>query len=194
MSGGFFIAGGAVDLARQIKARDLLDRQGGGKFARIDIVIFDGIAGPAHHGFFQPGNGGDQGELDILGQGGRDAVGIDRIVVKSFWLKENLVTFSVREAGDLVFDRRAIARSDAADLAGIHRRAMQIGANDGVGGQGGAGDAAAICGVVIFSVRKEKGTGGSSPGCISSAAQSMVRPSRRGGVPVLSRPICKPKP
>ena len=52
----------------------------------------------------------------------------------------------------------------------------------------------AICGVVIAVVRNEKGEGGSSPGCTSSAAQSMVRPSSRGGVPVFSRPIVKPKP
>ena len=45
-----------------------------------------------------------------------------------------------------------------------------------------------ICGVVIRSVRNEKGSGGSSPGCISSPAQSIVPPSSRGGVPVLSRP------
>ena len=42
------------------------------------------------------------------------------------------------------------------------------------------------------SVSTENGSGGSSPGCISSAAQSMVRPSSRGGVPVLSRPSAKP--
>ena len=46
----------------------------------------------------------------------------------------------------------------------------------------------AICGLAIRSVRNENGTGGSSPGCISRLAQSIVRPSRRAGVPVLSRP------
>ena len=45
-----------------------------------------------------------------------------------------------------------------------------------------------ICGLAIRSVRNENGTGGSSPGCISSAAQSIERPSSRAGVPVLSRP------
>ena len=38
----------------------------------------------------------------------------------------------------------------------------------------------------------ENGSGGSSPGCISSAAQSIVRPSSRGGVPVFKRPSAKP--
>ena len=51
----------------------------------------------------------------------------------------------------------------------------------------------AICGVVIRSVRNENGGGGSSPGWLSSPAQSIVLPSSRGGVPVLSRPRAKPR-
>ena len=51
-----------------------------------------------------------------------------------------------------------------------------------------------ICGVVIRSVITENGSGGSSPGCISTADQSIVVPSSRGGVPVFSRPSVKPDP
>ena len=42
------------------------------------------------------------------------------------------------------------------------------------------------------SVNSEKGSGWASPGCFESDAQSMVRPSRRGGVPVFRRPRRKP--
>ena len=48
------------------------------------------------------------------------------------------------------------------------------------------------CGVVIAAVIVENGSGGSSPGCRSRLAQSIVRPSRRGGVPVFSRPSRRP--
>ena len=48
------------------------------------------------------------------------------------------------------------------------------------------------CGVAMRSVMNENGGGGSSPGCTSSPAQSIVRPSSRGGVPVFSRPSAKP--
>ena len=51
-----------------------------------------------------------------------------------------------------------------------------------------------ICRVVIDFVNIENGSGGSSPACISSAFQSIVLPSKRGGVPVLRRPSVKPKP
>src|SRR5262245_61077423 len=47
-------------------------------------------------------------------------------------------------------------------------------------------------GLSMRSVSIENGSGGSSPGCISTAVQSMVRPSSRGGVPVLSRPSANP--
>ena len=39
--------------------------------------------------------------------------------------------------------------------------------------------------------RKLKGVGSASPGCSSNLDQSMVRPSRRGGVPVLRRHLAQ---
>ena len=48
------------------------------------------------------------------------------------------------------------------------------------------------CGVVIAEVSMEKGTGSASPFCSSSTPQSMVRPSSRAGVPVLSRARAQP--
>src|SRR5207237_2421640 len=50
----------------------------------------------------------------------------------------------------------------------------------------------AMCGSGISSVRHEKDGGGSSPGCGVNDEKSMVSRSRRGGVPVLSRPTSKP--
>ncbi|MNO98715.1 hypothetical protein D3C76_904660 [compost metagenome] len=44
---------------------------------------------------------------------------------------------------DLVFDRRAVARADALDDAGVHRRAVEVGGDDLVGARVGVGDPAA---------------------------------------------------
>ena len=52
----------------------------------------------------------------------------------------------------------------------------------------------AICRASGALDRKEKSVGSSSPGWLSSRAQSIVRPSRRGGVPVFRRPRGKSKP
>ena len=71
--------------------------------------------------------------LHVLGQRGRDAVRIDGVVVETLRLEEDLVAAALLEADDLVFDRGAIARADALDGAGVHRRAVEIGGDDGVG-------------------------------------------------------------
>ena len=126
------------------------------------------------------------------GQRGRDAVGIDRLVVEPLGLQEDLMPRLVGEADDLVLDRGAIARAPALDLAGIHRRAMQIAPDQLMGRRCRRGDVAGD--LRRGDPRRQKGEGlrRISPGWISSAAQSMVRPSSRGGVPVLSRPSAKP--
>ena len=46
--------------------------------------------------------------------------------------------------------------------------------------------------VTCWRLRKLKGVGSASPGCSSNLDQSMVRPSRRGGVPVLRRVSRRP--
>ena len=106
------------------------------------MVVFDGIAGPDHPGAFQARDGRQQRRLHLLRQRGGDAVGIDRGVVEPLRLQEDLVAVALAEAHDLVLDRGAIARPAAGDLAGIHRRAVHIGADDGVGRRERAGDAA----------------------------------------------------
>ena len=68
--------------------------------------------------------------------------GIDRGVVETFRLQEDLVPVAIAEADDLVLDRGAIARPGALDLPGIHRRAMHVGPDHLMGRRRGAGDAA----------------------------------------------------
>ena len=84
--------------------------------ARIDVVIFDGIAGPDHPRVLQPRNRRHQRKLDRLGQRGGDAVGVNGGVVEPLRLKEDLVPVALAEAHDLVLDRGAVARASARDL------------------------------------------------------------------------------
>ena len=76
----------------------------GSELARIDVVVFDRIARPQNPRPLQPRNRGNDRPLHILRQRGRNAVGIDRVVVKSFRLQENLVAVALAEAHDLVLD------------------------------------------------------------------------------------------
>ena len=71
-------------------------------------------------------------KLHILGKRGRDAVGIDGVVVEAFGLQEDLVAAALLEAHHLVLDRGAVARACALDLARVHRRAAEVPLDDGV--------------------------------------------------------------
>src|SRR6516165_1352579 len=112
------------------------------KLPRIDVVVFDGVAGPDHPGPLQPRDGREDCELNLLRQRGRDPVRIDGGVVQALGLEKNLMPVTIAELDDLVLDRWAIARSGAPDLARIHWRAMDIGADHIVRGRRGASNAA----------------------------------------------------
>ena len=110
LGGGFLVTRGAVDLAGEIEAGQPLDRQRRPQLARIDVVVFDRVARTPDLDPLQAGDRAQERLLDLGGQGGRDAVGIDGIVVQPLGLQEDLVAGAVGEADDLVLDRRAVAR------------------------------------------------------------------------------------
>ena len=97
------------------------------------MIVFDGVTRSHHLGALQPRDGLQHGELDVLRQRGRDAVGIDGEIVQSFGLQEDLVPVTLAEPDDLVLDRGTVARADTLDLPRIHGGPMQIGADDLVG-------------------------------------------------------------
>src|SRR3954468_10125030 len=69
--------------------------------------------------------------------------------IQAFGLEEELVRGLVGKLDDLIFDRRAIARSDRLNLAAVHGRAMNVFADDAVSFGGGPGDVARHLGVVV---------------------------------------------
>ena len=80
--------------------------------------------------------------LHLRGQAGGDAVRIDRVIVQSFRLQEDVVAVPVREPHDLVLDRGTIARPRSRDVPAIHRRAVQIGPDHRMRRRRGRGDPA----------------------------------------------------
>jgi len=93
------------------------------------------------------------------------------------------------EAMHLVLDRRAVARPDATDDPGIHRRAVKRSANDLVGALVGVRDPARQLARVQLAPAHE---GEHRLGPVSwlhfQHEKSTLRASRRGGVPVFNRP------
>ena len=79
----FLIARGPVELARAVEPGDFFALQRGQKLGGVHAVIFDGI-GRAHHlGVLQPGDGVEHGKLDVLGQGGGEALQIQLLGVQT---------------------------------------------------------------------------------------------------------------
>src|SRR5690606_36868892 len=117
---GLFIAGRPVDLARVVEPGLLLEFQRGAQLARIDIVIFDGIAILDDSDILQAAHGAQERVLHFRRQRARNTIGINGLVFQPFRLEEYLVAVAVREADDLVFDRGAITWSAALDTARIH--------------------------------------------------------------------------
>ena len=121
MSGGFFVAAGAVDLSGEKEPLDLLCLERAIQFRGIDRVVFDGVSRTHDLALLQPCNGLHHCDLHIARQRRAHAVEIDLVGVESFGLEKELVLQLVRKLDDLVFDGRAVARPDRLDLPRIHR-------------------------------------------------------------------------
>ncbi len=126
LCGGFFIAGGAVDLPGEVEAGDVARAEGRIEGEGIDAVVLDGVGQPEHAGVLQPGNARVDHALDVLGHRGGHALHIPFVRVESLGFKEDRMAVLVAEADDLVLDRRAVARAGAVDGAGVHRRAVEV--------------------------------------------------------------------
>ena len=124
------IARRAVDLAREKEAPGPLALERGQELIRRAVVIFDGVAIPHDHGPLEAGHHPHHRVLNIAGQARGDPVDVDLPRVPPFGLEKELVTLLVGEANDLVFDARAVPRPPRLDLAGEHRRAMEIGPDE----------------------------------------------------------------
>ena len=70
-------------------------------------------------------NGRQKSVLNMARQAGRNTVRIDRMIVKTFGFKEDLMRRLVGKTLDLVFDRGAIARPLPGNLPAIDCRKMQ---------------------------------------------------------------------
>ena len=118
----FLVAGRAIDLAGEEQTPDRPGLQGIVQITRIEIVVFNRVAGPGDMRLFQTPHGPYQRQLDIERQTGGNAIRIELMGLQAFRLQENLVGMLVGKAVNFVFDGWAVARTDAFNHAGIQRR------------------------------------------------------------------------
>ena len=109
---------------------------------RVNGVVFDGVAGTQHLGPLEAGNGGDDCQLHVDGQGRAHAIDVDLVRLQALRFQIKLVRFLIGKLDDLVLDRGAIASPDAVDLSAVHRRAVHVIADDAVSFRRGVSDVA----------------------------------------------------
>ncbi|MNN44687.1 hypothetical protein D3C81_1589900 [compost metagenome] len=135
LGAGFFVTGGAVDLPGEEQTADHFGFQAVLQVARIEVVVLDGVARAHDVCVFHAADRLHDLQLHIERQGCGYPVRVQLVRGQTFRFDEDLVAFLVGKAMNLVFDRRAVTRTDAFDLAciGIHRRTVEVRRNDLVG-------------------------------------------------------------
>ena len=113
LTGGFFIACGAIDLAREEKASKLLGLQTSFQLGRREEVVLNRVAGTEHLGFLESWNLPHGFELDILRKTCRESIDVDLYGIPSFWFNKDLMPLALCEAVDFIFYGRTVSRTDA---------------------------------------------------------------------------------
>ena len=100
LGGRLLIAGRAVDLAGEDTGPgSALGLQRRVELARVDVVVFDRVAGPHHPRVLEARDGAPATPPGRpRGRRGRDAVRIDRVVVQPLGLEEDLVALARRRS------------------------------------------------------------------------------------------------
>jgi hypothetical protein len=90
---------------------DALALHVGLEIPRIEEVVLDGVAGAGDVGILEATDRTDDLHLHVERQAGGDPVRVEFVGGQAFRLDEDLVRRLVGKAGDLVLDRRAVARA-----------------------------------------------------------------------------------
>ncbi len=133
LGGGLLVAGGAVDLSRQIQPIDGFRLQGLPQLARLDEIILDGIGAPHDFGLPETRNGADDLFLDFQGKAVPQALGVDFLRVKPLELEDHGMAFLVGKPHDLVLQGRAIAGAHPPDRPRVQGRSVDVLPDEAVG-------------------------------------------------------------
>ena len=128
-----FITGGAVNLASKEQAANLARFKTALQRARVKVVVFNGVTWAENVRVLQALHRAHKGVLNVEGQAGRNAIGIELAGGQALGLQENLMAVFVGKAIDLVFNARAIARAHTFNFAGEHRAAVKARTNNVMG-------------------------------------------------------------
>ena len=130
LAGGFFVAGGAVDLPREVQPLDQLGLQAMLQLGGWEVVVLHRIAWPEHACLGEAGDLLQGSQLHLFGQAGGEAVDVGLHRIPALGFHEDLVAVLVGEAVDLVLDAGAVPGTQSADAPIEHRATVESGPED----------------------------------------------------------------
>ena len=104
LPGGFFVAGGAVDLSGEIESFDSASFERGVQLGGGSEVIFNRVAVAHDLSIFAAWDAADDLILNIAWEAGGDTVAIDFLCVAAFRFEKDLMGLFFGEADNFVFD------------------------------------------------------------------------------------------
>ena len=152
LRGGLLVAGGAIDLAGKIEARQALRLESCVELGGWAVVVFHRISGTEDFGILEAAHAADEGVLHLEWQARGDAIHINLVGVASLGFQEKLVLRLFGKFDDFVLNARAVARADSFDFSGVEGGFVEIRADDFVGRFVGIGDPAIDLAGVEFPV------------------------------------------
>ena len=141
LRGRLFVSGRAVDLPRLFLAGQIngtketgqpLRLQASIELRRLNEVVLDRVRRSKHHGILETRQRVDDFALHVARQAHREAVDVGLVDIDAFGLQKDLVPLALGKPHDLVFERRAVAWANPADLAVEQRRPADVRSHDGV--------------------------------------------------------------
>ena len=127
---GFLISGRAVDLPGKEEPANALGLERGSQLSRLDEIVFNCVSGSKDCCVFEARKRTNQLLLHIPRQRHREAVDVDLVDVQPLQARGRSGAAPIGESHDLVFERRAISRTDALNLAVVQRGCADVAANE----------------------------------------------------------------
>ena len=123
---GFLVPRCPIDLTCEKQTANPPRFQCRSQFRGLNEIVLDGISGPDHPRVLESWKCVHQLLLDGHRQRHREAIYVDFVSFNRFRFEIDLMSFPIWEPHDLVFQRRTVARTDAADLSVIQRTLANV--------------------------------------------------------------------
>lgn len=142
LTGSFFVARGAVDLASKEKVFDFFGFEGGEELGGWSEVVFNRVGRAEDEDVFESNDGAQHFKLNSKREAGGESVEVPFVGGAAFGLEEDAVGRFLGKFYVFVFNAWTVAGAGALDFAGIEGGAVKVVVDELLGCFGSGGDPA----------------------------------------------------